>query len=61
VDAKRRVVIHRVAYSTTADWVGTDLVRQYSFAGPRRLTLSTLPAGAEGEQTHGVVKWVKRG
>ena len=60
VDAKRKLVIHRVAYSTTADWVGTDLVRQYSFAGRRRLTLSTLPAGDEGAQTHGVVKWVKR-
>ena len=60
VDTKRKLVIHRVAYATTADWVGTDLVRQYSFAGPRRLTLATLPAGDEGAQTHAVVKWVKR-
>jgi hypothetical protein len=59
VDVKRKLVIHRVAYSSMADWVGTDLLRRYKFAGPRRLTLSTLPTGAEGVRTHGVLKWIK--
>jgi Lipocalin-like domain len=60
VNATRKLVIHHVAFSSVPDWIGTDLLRQYDFAGPRRLTLSTLPAGPEGSQTHGVLVWTRR-
>jgi hypothetical protein len=49
-----------VQYSSIADWEGTRLVRRFEFAGPRRLTLSTLPAGPEGAKTYGVLRWKKK-
>jgi hypothetical protein len=59
VDVEARAVVHRVEYSSIPDWEGTRPVRRFEFAGRRRLTLSTLPAGPEGAKTYGVLRWRK--
>jgi Lipocalin-like domain len=59
IDATARAVVHRVQYSSIPDWEGTHLRRRYKFNGPRRLTLSTLPAGPAGEKTYLALRWMK--
>ncbi len=59
VDTKRRIVSHRVQYSSIREWEGESLLRTYQFNGPRRLTLTTLPAGPEGAKSRLVLRWQK--
>lgn len=42
VDAGSRRVIHHVKQALNAGWVGTDLVRQYSFAGDRMTLVAEM-------------------
>jgi hypothetical protein len=60
VDVRRRVVRHRVQYSSIAAWEGTTLLRRYHFAGSgRALTLVTLPEGPAGNKVRLVLRWRK--
>lgn len=47
VDEQAQTVIHHVAASLMREWVGTDLVRHYAFAGSR-LTLSATMDDGKG-------------
>ena len=59
VNTRNHTVVHHAAYSSIRIWEATRLIRTYQFAGPRRLTLSTLPAGPAGNKTYLVLRWRK--
>jgi hypothetical protein len=51
IDPAKKIVVHHVAGSSRPDWIGTDQVRHYGFAGDgTQLTLS-LKAGDRVTQT----------
>ncbi len=59
VNTRNHTVLHNASYSSIRSWEATRLIRRYQFAGSRRLTLSTLPAGPQGNKTSLVLRWRK--
>jgi hypothetical protein len=59
IDVRSHTVVHRAVYSSLRIWETTRLIRRYQFAGSRRLTLSTRPAGPEGNKISLVLRWRK--
>ena len=61
VDTRNHTVVHHALYSSIRTWEATALIRTYQFAGSRQLTLSTLPAGSQGNKLSLVLRWTKAG
>ncbi len=59
IDAKRHMVVHQVQYSVAPEVEGMRLVRHYSFTGPGRLTVSSLPTGSKGQTVRVVLRFQK--
>jgi len=56
LDEKRGTVTHHVEICSAPNYVGTDLVRQFSFAG-NRLTLRTPPRMLAGQTSSAILIW----
>ena len=58
LDMATKTVIHHVKGSLFPNWVGTDQVRYFEFAG-NRMTLRTAPMHIGGEDVIGTLIWEK--
>lgn len=57
VDGATRAVTHRVVGASFPNWVGTDLVRYYTFDENGRLRLATPPIEVKGRSLEYVLLW----
>lgn len=57
-DMSKKTVIHHVKSSLFPNWVGTDQVRYFEFAG-NRMTLRTAPMHIGGKDVIGTLVWAK--
>jgi Lipocalin-like domain len=55
-EVRAGIVVHRVEISLFPNWIGTEQVRFYAFAGDR-LTLSTGPMQLQGRDRRGFLIW----
>jgi hypothetical protein len=55
-EVRSGTVVHHVEISLFPNWVGTEQVRFYAFAGDR-LTLSTGPMQLQGRDRRGFLVW----
>jgi len=57
-DMSTKTVIHHVKCSLFPNWIGTDQVRYFEFAG-NRMTLRTAPMHIGGKDVIGTLVWEK--